>query len=271
MERRHRRQSGITDLNKRLEMKINEHKMLTSTLHEAFRRNDSSASTLNSIKKAIEDTLNDIALLREEIENGCVYTTYKKSSFFDNIKKGGEKKEEKAAIKYLSGHEPKYSYKKPYGIKSFDEVVKQDGKEYKVTHTTYVDIPNVDNILLSNRFLFDLSAIDIPATMVKWVCPYYSSNDSSNRTDSYIAVQIYDFVDDEGIPVLAKLNAYDGRKFTVELKHLNPTGGIVYKEKYNGCYLDSEIVRDSLTYANSDPSTITLKIYYDGVSYEASC
>lgn len=268
MERRHRRQSEIADLNKRLEMKINEHKMLTSTLHEAFRRNDSSASTLNSIKKAIEDTLNDIALLREEIENGYVYTTYKKSSFFDSIKKGGEKKEEKAAIKYISGHEPKYSYKKPYGVKSFDELgFAIDDKEL----VNLTEKMNVDNILLSNRFLFDLSAIDIPATMVKWVCPYHSSDDSSNRTDSYIAVQIYDFVDDEGVPVLAKLNAYDGRKFTVELKHLNPTGGIVYKEKYNGCYLDSEIVRDSLTYANSDPSTITLKIYYDGVSYEASC
>jgi hypothetical protein len=264
MERRHRRQSEIADLNKRLEMKINEHKMLTSTLHEAFRRNDSSASTLNSIKKAIEDTLNDIELLREEIENNCTYTTYRKGSFFDQIKKEGEK--------HISGCEPKYSYKKPYGIKSFDEVVKDEGgTEHEVKHVSTIDTPNVDNILFSNRFLFDLNVIGIPSTMVKWVCPYRSSEDSLNRSDNFIEVQIYDFVDEDGVPVLAKLSAYDGRKFTVELKHLSPTGSIVYTEKYNGCYLDSGIVRDSLTYANSDPSTITLRIFYDGVSYEASC
>ena len=264
METRYGRESGVTDLNKRLEMKINEHKMLTRTLHEVFRRNDFSASTLNSIKKAIEDTQNDIALLREEIDNGCTYTTYKKSSFFDNIKKGGEKTE----TRYMSMHEPKYSNKRPYKIKSFDELgfAKKDKELINLTEKM-----NVDNILLSNRFLFDLSAIGIPATMVKWVCPYSGSEKPSNRTDNYIAAQIYDFVDEEGVPVLAKLNAYDGRKFTVEIKHLNPTGAIVYTEKYNGCYLDSEIVRDSLTYANSDPSTITLRIYYDGVSYEASC
>ena len=268
MDKRRRRQSGITDLHKRLEMKINEHKMLTSTLHEAFRRNDSSASTLNGIKKAIEDTLNDIALLREEIENGCTYTTYKKSSFFDNIKKGGEKKEEKVAVKYLSGSEPKYSYKKPYKIKSFDELgFAKDNKEL----VNLTEKMNVDNILLSNRFLFDLSVIGIPSTMVKWVCPYKGSDRSSNRSDNFIEVQIYDFVDEYGVPVLTKLNAYDGRKFTAEIEHLDPTGSIVYREKYNGCYLDGEIIRDSLTYANSDPSTITLRIYYDGVSYEAEC
>jgi hypothetical protein len=71
------------------------------------------------------------------------------------------------------------------------------------------------------------------------------------------------------VPVLAKLNAYDGRKFTAEIEHLDPAGATVYIEKYNGCYLDSEIVRDSLRYASSEPSTIILRIYYDGVSYEA--
>lgn len=254
-----RRQSELADLNKRLEMKINEHKMLTSTLHEAFRRNDSSASTLNSIKKAIEDTLNDIALLREEIENGCTYTTYRKSSFFDQIKKEGEKKEEKATIKHISCCEPKYNYEKPYKIKSFDELgFAKDDKEL----ANLTEKMNVDNILLSNRFLFDLSVIGIPSTMVKWVLP-------ANHPNNVIEFQIYDFVDENGVPVLAKLNAYDGRKFTAEIEHLDPAGATVYVEKYNGCYLDSEIVRDSLRYASSEPSTIILRIYYDGVSYEA--
>ena len=171
-------------------------------------------------------------------------------------------------MKYLSGSEPKYNYRKPYKIKSFDEIgFVKDNKEL----VNLTEKMNVDNILLSNRFLFDLSVIGIPPTMVKWVCPYSSSEISLNRSDNFIEVQIYDFVDEDGVPVLAKLSAYDGRKFTAELKHLSPTGSTVYTEKYNGCYLDSGIIRDSLTYANSDPSTITLRIFYDGVSYEASC
>ena len=171
----------------------------------------------------------------------------------------GGKKEEKATIKHISGCEPKYNYEKPYKIKSFDELgFAKDDKEL----VNLTEKMNVDNILLSNRFLFDLSVIGIPSTMVKWVLP-------ANHPNNVIEVQIYDFVDENGVPVLAKLNAYDGRKFTAEIEHLDPAGATVYIEKYNGCYLDSEIVRDSLRYASSEPSTIILRIYYDGVSYEA--
>ena len=70
MERRHRRSYGLTDLDKRLEMKINEHKMLMNTLHEAFRRPSATEYTLNTIKSAISDTLEEIADLREEINGG---------------------------------------------------------------------------------------------------------------------------------------------------------------------------------------------------------
>ena len=272
MNTTHKTKSDTEDLKKRLKIKINEHKMLTNTLNEAFKRDDVSASTLNRIKMAIEDSLNDIALLREEIENGYVCKTYEKSSFFDKIKKN-EKKKDELSIKVLSGMNFKYDSKRPYGIKSFDEVVKDEaGNGHEVRHTTSVESVNTDSILFCNRFLCDLNAIGIPETMVKWVLPYKSSEyNTLNRTSNFVEVQIYDFVDNDGVPVLAKLNAYDGRKFTIEIKHLDPTGIIVYKEKYNGCYLDGEFLRDSLRYADSEPASITFKIYYDGVSYEASC
>lgn len=270
MERRQKTNNDFDVLKKRLEMKINEHKMLTNTLHEAFRKEGTSEDTLNSIKSAIDSTVSEINILREQINNEGVtyasYNAYKKMSFFDKIGKKDE-----LPIKVISGCEPKYNSKKPYSIKSFDEIVKDEGgKEHEVKHTTFIENVNTDNILFCNRFLCDLSVIGIPETMVKWVCQFKGSEDSSNRTDNFIEVQIYDFVDDNGIPVLAKLNAYDGRKFTIEIEHLDPTGCVVYKEKYNGCYLDGEIIRDSLRYVDSEPSTITFKIYYDGVSYEAS-
>jgi hypothetical protein len=270
MERRQKTNNDFDVLKKRLEMKINEHKMLTNTLHEAFRKEDTSEETLNSIKSAIDSTVSEINILREQINNEgatyAAYNAYNKMSFFDKIGKKDE-----LPIKVISCFEPKYNSKKPYNIKSFDEIVKDEGgKEHKVKHTTSIENVKTDNILFCNRFLCDLSVIGIPETMVKWLCQFKGSEDSSNRTDNFIEVQIYDFVDDNGIPVLAKLNAYDGRKFTIEIKHLDPTGCVVYKEKYNGCYLDGEIIRDSLRYADSEPSTITFKIYYDGVSYEAS-
>ena len=266
MERRHRRNCSLTDLDKRLKMKINEHKMLTNTLHETFRNPNSSESTLNSIKRAIDETLNEIASLREQV-NGA--TTYK--SIFDRI----DKKDE-PPVKVLSGTEPRYNYKRQYKVKSFNDIKKSEDEiseilQKRIDDGTLSTEPislgkkmNVDNILFSNRFLFDLSVIGVPATMVKrlWVC-----NDQNN----FIEVEIYDFVDEDGTPILAKLTAYDGRKFTSEIKHLSPIGSVVYKEKYNGCYLDSTIRRDALTYSESEASTITLRIYYDGVSYEAGC
>ena len=123
---------------------------------------------------------------------------------------------------------------------------------------------NVDNILFCNRFIFDLSAIGVPETMVRRVTVY-------NSEDRAIDVEIYDFVDEYGVPVLAKLSTYDNRKFTSEIKHLNPVGAVVYTEKYNGCYLDKIITRDSLRYSDSEPSAIIIRIHYDGVSYEAEC
>ena len=260
MERRKRNGNELENLKKRLEMKINEHKMLTNTLHEAFKREGTSEETLNSIKSAIDSTVSEINILREEINNGGVtyatYNTYRKISFFDKIGK-----KEKEPIKALSGCEPKYNRNKPYVVKSFDEIVKQADKEYEVKHTSITNDVDVDSILFTNRFLCDLSVIGVPETMVKWVCQHGGS-------DKWVEVQIYDFVDDNGTPVLSKLNYQDKRKFTFEIRHLDPTGCVVYIEKYNGCLVD-EIFREALTYEKCEPSVIMLRIHYDGVSYEA--
>ena len=245
MEKKHRENN---DLKKRLEMKINEHKMLTNTLYEALEKKGSSVDTLNNIKSAIDSTLNEINILKEEMNNGGVtyatYNAYKKVSFFDKIGK-------KEPIKVLSGCEPKYNYKHPY-----------DDKEYEIKHTSITDAINTDSILFCNRFLFDLSVIGIPETMVKSV--YVSTN-----PENVIEVQIYDFITAHGTPIMGELAAYNGRKFTCEIEHLDATGMVVYKEKYNGCYLDTNINRDSLCYERSEPATIMIKIRFDGVSYEA--
>lgn len=252
MERRHRRTYSLglgRDLDKRLEMKINEHKMLMNTLHEAFRKPNSTEYTLNTIKSAINDTLEEIADLRGQINSENKFN----ESLFDGIKK----KEETPA---------KENKMKVHDTASFFDRIQKKEKELEEKKPTLnlSSEMHVDNILFCNRFLFDIGFLGIPQTMIQWV-------DVNNDPQRTIEFAIYDFVDEDGVPVLAKLAAYDGRKFVAELKHLNPVGEVVYKEKFNGCYLDLSIKRDSLRYADSEPSQIILKLYYDGVSYETGC
>ena len=268
---------------KALETKLNEQKMLTETLYEAFEKGSSEA-TLASIEDAIKDTVRNVMEIKKEIDSLNVeYKRYsdKPSNIFDSIKKEGNEdvapktRLEMAKEKCASANrESKYDWKHTY----IDEIRKNDdgtfsrivemnptykkGVSEKIQYNDIGELLNVDNILFCNRFLLDLNVIGVPETMVKWVTV-------ANTEDSMIDVEIYDFVDENGIPVLAKLSAYDGRKFTAEIKHLNPIGEVVYKEKYNGCYLDSNISRDSLRYSDSEPSTIIIRIHYDGVSYEA--
>jgi hypothetical protein len=268
-------------LNSQLEVKLNEHKMLMETFHEAFRKGSSSNNTLREIQDAMDETLNDITSIKEEIDKlNNIYWHYDdsnasekkktKTNIFDSIKK--EYKEDVVPANCETKYDRKHTY--------FDEIWENDGTESsKIVemNTTYKDdVPekihynnigellNVDNILFCNRFLFDLSPIGIPETMVKWV-----HSDVFNG-DNIIEAQIYDFVNEDGEPVLSILSKYIGTKFTAEIKHLNPIGTVIYKEKYNGCKIE-KIIRDSLRYDESEPSGILLRIHYDGVSYEAGC
>lgn len=213
-----------------------------NTLAEACRKENVSETNLSYIQSAINDTIDDIAFIKSQMDkiNANV-------NIFDAIRKENAAKEVKI-----------YPTKpNAYRIPSFDDITKCAEMEEK----KQIVLPH-ENILYDNRFLFDLSVIGVPQTMVKgvWV---------SNAPENVIEVQIYDFVDEEGTPILGVLSNYNGRKFTCEIEHLDAAGRVVYREKFNGCYLDSEIRRGGLTYERSEPSQIDLRIHYDGVSYEA--
>jgi hypothetical protein len=244
-------------LNSQLEVKLNEHKMLMETFHEAFRKDSSSNNTLREIQDAMDETLNDITSIKEEIDKlNKIYWHYDgsnvreknetKTNIFDSIKK--VEKDETAFGRVID-----------FG--SGEPISKNDADAYSQEKIQYNDIGkllNIDNILFCNRFLFDLSPIGISETMVKWV-----HSDVFNG-DNIIEAQIYDFVNEDGEPVLSILSKYIGTKFTAEIKHLNPIGTVIYKEKYNGCKIE-KIIRDSLRYDESEPSGILLRIHYDGV------
>jgi hypothetical protein len=273
---------------KALETKLNEQKMLTETLYEAFEKGSSEA-TLANIEDAIKDTVRSVMEIKKEIEEidslNVEYKRYsdKPSNIFDSIKKEGKEdvapktRLEMAKEKCASANrESKYDWKHTY----LDEIRKNDDATFsriiemdppykndvpeKIQYNDIGELLNVDHILFCNRFLLDLKTIGIPETMVKWV-----HSDVFNG-DNIIEAQIYDFVNEDGEPVLSILSKYIGTKFTAEIKHLNPIGTVIYKEKYNGCKIE-KIIRDSLRYDESEPSGILLRIHYDGVSYEAGC
>ena len=61
-----KRFKNMLSVEKRLEMKINEHKMLMNTLHEMFRKNNVPGKTLDMMKAEINETLKEIEELRKE-------------------------------------------------------------------------------------------------------------------------------------------------------------------------------------------------------------
>jgi hypothetical protein len=272
MERK-QRTSSLSDAERRLKMKINEHKMLINSLHDLFNREDSSSRSIENLKSMIDSTINEIEAIRKEIEGDYaptinIYNDEKKNeilrnsgiNIFDNIKK---KQEYKKPERYFGngGICPDHSF--------FEDIRKKDKEvEEKKNSGTMYDLGNslnVDNIVLCNRFLLDMSVIGIPETMVKKVL---NERVNGNRC---LYVDIYDFVTDSGVPVMQNLSmTSENRKFTLEIKHLDASGKIMYKEKFNGCRLDTdEIYTTALRYDESEPAVITLRILYDGVSYEA--
>jgi hypothetical protein len=264
MERK-QRTSSLSDAERRLKMKINEHKMLINSLHDLFNRENSSSRSIANLKSMIDSTINEIEVIRKEIEgdndekNNEIFRN-SGINIFDNIKK---KQEYKKPERYFGngGICQDHSF--------FEDIRKKDKEvEEKKNSGTMYDLGNslnVDNIVLCNRFLLDMSVIGIPETMVKKVL---NERVNGNRC---LYVDIYDFVTDSGVPVMQNLSmTSENRKFTLEIKHLDASGKIMYKEKFNGCRLDTdEIYTTALRYDESEPTVITLRILYDGVSYEA--
>lgn len=251
---------SLSDLEKMLETKINQHKMLSDTLHEVVRKAESSPYTLNRIKSEIDSTLGEIEGLRKRIASYVGNT-----NVFDSIKKEYEEQKKKAVNIFdsIKKEEPEKIEKVEYTKYSNAD----SNKKYEVKHTVtnYVgDVKNYDDVTFCNRFVAEVDALAIPTIMVKWI-------GFSNMRDRYLTFCIYDFIAADGEPIISKLVNDDGRKFTFEILHLDPTGVTIYKERYVGCYLDKdEITRDSLRYEDNDVNTIMFKLHFDGVSYEAT-
>ena len=225
---------------KRLEMKINEHKMLMNTLHEMFRKNDVSGKTLEMIKAEINETLKEIEELRKENTQESKASTV---SMFDSIKKSNGC----CGSSTCTCH---------HNYNLYGSIKKND------TDNVVTNVSNRD-VLLSSDFFVDLSDINVPSNMVKSV--HFLDKGKIDVAINDFMVTVYG----RRYPILSVIEGNIGRKFTMTIKHVNYNGSVVYNEKYVGCEI-TNYFRSSFERGHSEPSQIMLQINFDGVSYETA-
>ena len=118
----------------------------------------------------------------------------------------------------------------------------------------------IDNRGMTNRFLVDLSFIDVPKVMVKSV-EYFSDG---------LTICIYKFVDENMVPILKKLKEAinESRKFPIDIDHLSASNNLMYRECFSNCFIYG-ISQTPIDTNSNDFSYIYLNIRYDDVTYEA--
>jgi hypothetical protein len=252
---KHKRFKNMSNVKKRLEMKINQHKMLMNTLHDLLRRDNVAGDTITLIKCEIDSTLKEIEELRKESERE--ENTANSVNIFDSISKPGKCCSSTCTCRHSINT----------GAGFYDSIFKENKtvEQPAIIQNVAPSKPSIHDAIFCDRFLVDLTDLSVPAEMVKSV-------DFIDSSRSRISVGIYDFVVKNGYeasPVAEILEKFMNRKFTMTISHLGQTGAILYKEKYVGCIV-SELFRSPLNYEESNPSTINILINYDGVSYETA-
>jgi hypothetical protein len=133
------------------------------------------------------------------------------------------------------------------------------------------DFPPKDqygDVTYTNRFLVRFGTeFTIPEWYVRRVS-FFSSQGKE------LEISVFDFIDSNtNRPIIADiLGMVDNMHiapFSISIDHLDPTGKLLYTERYHGCKIE-EARRSDLYYENDDISTIDMLITYSDVSYETA-
>ena len=245
----------LDELNSLLKTRINEHEMLNLSLADMYQKS-SSEDSINIIKNAINNLEDEIKEIQDNINRtASMKPSNGPYSFYDSIKK--EKHDESKAKE----------------VDLFDNTMKSDNisnNDSKLNYDYENDIKNINyqtSVSYSNRFLvrFEGNGLkDIPEWIMKGV-------DYVSRDMKEIILRINDFLikkEDKKIPVIALLNGF-GSNFNVLIDHLDPSGCLIYRERYHGCSI-TDVFRSSLDYSIDEINTICAKINYSDLTYETS-
>jgi len=250
--------------------------MLNKSLLEMIEKN-STKDALDLIRKEINETQNDINNLQSDIEvmtkqendakneaKKSFYNEIKKPTLARSIKIKTEKDELKKAVDDANGLLNKCK------TNLYDSIKKSDFAPYDTPYNTieskkqHQSIQPYNDVMFSNRFLvrFD-NGIECPEWYVRRV-NFYPFGKELN-------ISICDFLTERNgkkRPIITEFNNLSV-PFRISIDHLDPTGVVLYTERYHGCKV-IEHMKGDLDYANDDVATIELRIMYSDVTYEAT-
>lgn len=268
--------SNLENLKKELKLKLSEHMMFNNTLAEMIEKN-SSTTAIKQMEDEIDNLEKDIKKLQEDIrinspkknDNPSFYNHIKKPKLAKSVKIGKTNKtlDEEEKLKDIE----KTSF--------YDAIEKSDFAHYDTPYNTlkkedtYAEkalaikksgkwSTPYDEAMSANRFLVRFEGnVKIPEYYVRKV-----SFSPSDRKE--IFVQIFDFLTEDGRPVITEFNIQN-MPFRISIDHLDPTGVVLYTERYHGCNV-MEIMRSDLAYNLDEKSTMELRITYSDISYETN-
>ena len=114
---------------------------------------------------------------------------------------------------------------------------------------------NIERCTRNNLFIVNF--LDMPYDMIK----------SVESFDNEISLQLYDFVYDDGTPVIKQLYEIMRKgDFDIEIQRLNNLGEPIYIEKYRDCCINN-ISRSRLDYSSDELSTISLNIIFKDLTF----
>lgn len=282
-------------LKEMLNTRMSEYLMLNKTLIEMLEK-DSSDVNIDLMKKDIAekqeaiDTLKD--WIQEKIENdedaramkaaekeptcGSIKkkprlaksVKMEANNIYDSIKKetstsknyGKEDYSTACGISKSSEDKNYGEYDTPYNHLHYEE-------EYK-NKIGIVGYDKDNKVTAAYRFLV---RFETPFTIPEWYVRRVSFISSQKKE---FDISMFDFLDtDTNRPIIADIlgmvNNSDALPFKISIDHLDPTGRVIYTERYHGCKI-KEVYRSELHYEKDDFSTIDMTITYSDVSYETS-
>lgn len=219
-----------------LKTKINQHSMLSNTFYDLINRG-SDDSVISKIKDELDNTLREIKSLRTNLN--IIDNSKTEYSFYDTIKKENANE----------------------GDSVFEKVEKETPKPEDVKKTGFGEYRDVT---FSNRFLVDLSELGIKNEWFVKSVDFGDKNELSKRTE--ISVTVYDHLVNIGPDkyTLGEILNDAPNDFSFKISYLDPTGCVIYDEKYLNCRVES-IFRSSLDYSFNEPVVYRINMTYDSI------
>ena len=243
------------NLKKELKLLLQEHAMFNNTLAEMVERN-TSVHAIKQIEDEISSLDKKIKSVQEEIRvnspKECENKEELRKSFYNEIKKPSIPK----SFRHKKTNKNLYDSIKKNDFATYDTPYNSFGEKSDTPITPY------DNVISANRFLVRFGT---PFNIQEY---YVRSVNFSPSDKKVLLITLFDFITDDNKPIIAELNGQN-IPFRISIDHLDPTGVVLYTERYHGCRI-METMKSDLDYSSDEKSTIMLRIEYSDLTYETT-